>query len=251
MRYHKFPRLYVLDSLKTGLEVIISKQQSHYLVSVMRRKLSEKVILFNGKDGEFLSEITEANKNAVILKITNQTKLFKKCPDIQLFYCPVKNAKNEFIVQKATELGVSLIQPIICERSVKTKINKDKLKLVAMEASEQCERLEVPMVNDLMNFGDAVETLKDHIIIFCDETGQGDTSYQALSKLERDKKYAIFIGPEGGFSDSEIEKIYSLENKCAIGLGPRILRADTAIITALSLVQNYVGDFNLLPDFRA
>lgn len=267
-RYHKCPRLFVEANLDVDVSLVLSKPQSHYLISVMRRKLSDNIILFNGKEGEFLAEITEANKNSVKLLIIEKSRDFIKSPNISLVYSPVKNAKDEFIVQKATELGVSNIMPCIFERTVKSKVKVAKLDLVAVEAAEQCERLDVPVVHELSEFTSLFKSLSDgsgvnssnsirREIIFCDETGRGGAASQVLSKLavgnasNDDVEYIVMIGPEGGFSASEIDDIYSLNHVSGIGLGSRILRADTAIITALSLVQNYLGDFDKLPDFRS
>lgn len=250
MRYHKFPRLYVEQELTLGNELKLSQMQSHYLISVMRRKLADKILLFNGKAGEFLAEISQANKKSVAIKLIEKTRDFKPSPKINLIFSPVKNAKSEFIVQKATELGAAKIIPCIFERTVKSKVKRDKLEVVSIEAAEQCERLDIPVISELGNFSDVILALKDKNIIFCDETGKGKPMSEALSKLPAGEEYYVVIGPEGGFSDSEIDKIYSYPKAIGVGMGPRILRADTAIITALALVQNYLGDYGDLPDFR-
>jgi len=273
MRYHKLPRLYVENELNVGEQIRLPKPASHYLVSVMRRKLTDNIILFNGKAGEFLAEITEANKSAASIKIVEKTRGQAICPNITLIYSPVKNVKSEYIVQKATELGASKIQPCVFERTIRPKVKEDKLKAVAIEAAEQCERLDIPHINELIDFANLLPEIKDKNIIFCDETGQGKPASEALSALlpstsnmspratipdlsprtscgVNGKEFIILIGPEGGFSDDEIKQIYELPNAAGIGLGPRILRADTAIIAALTLTQNYLGDFDSLPDFR-
>lgn len=250
MRYHKYPRLFFPQSLELNLEVKLPKHQSHYLINVMRRKLADKIILFNAESGEFLAEVMEANKNATIVKVVKKLRDFNKGLDITLVYSPVKNVKDEFIVQKAAELGVSLVQPCIFSRTIRPKTKADRLVAVAIEAAEQCERLDVPEVRGLEDFSNIFSEIKDKYIILCDETGQGKPVNEALSKLDKGNQFVILVGPEGGFTDSEIEQVYSLSGVTGIGLGPRILRADTAIITALAIVQNYLGDFGELPDFR-
>jgi 16S rRNA (uracil1498-N3)-methyltransferase len=168
----------------------------------------------------------------------------------------VKNAKNEFIVQKATEMGVSAIQPVITKHTIKDKTNAERLNLVAIEAAEQCERLDVPQVFEIADLDRILPKYSNHTIILCDETGAGKSAKDVLPSIVIPAqagiqlKLAILIGPEGGFSDDEIKYLHAMKNVHAIGLGPRILRAETAIITALALCQNYLGDFDISPEFR-
>lgn len=258
MRDHKLIRLYIEAPIEIGCFLDCNSDQSHYLANVMRRKISDNVLIFNGSDGEFLANITIIHKNGVQLKIIEQIREQTYSPEIKLLYAPIKNAKNEFIVQKATEMGVCEIQPINTERTIRDKANTEKLELVAIEAAEQCERLDVPQINNIKEFERAIDDLQDYIIIVCDETGKGRAAAEVLTEIKNSNieeeseqfKYAIVIGPEGGFSPKELEYLRSLENVFAIGLGPRILRAETAIITALALVQNYLGDYAISPDFR-
>jgi 16S rRNA (uracil1498-N3)-methyltransferase len=258
MRDHKLIRLYIEAPIEIGHFINCNQEQSHYISNVMRRKISDNILIFNGSDGEFLANITIIHKNGVELKVIEQTREQTYSPEIKLLYAPVKNAKNEFIVQKATEMGVSEIQPINTDRTIRDKANTEKLDLVAIEAAEQCERLDVPQINNIKEFEHAIDDLQDYIIIVCDETGKGRAAAEVLTEIKNSNiedeqenfKYAIVIGPEGGFSPKELEYLRSLENVFAIGLGPRILRAETAIITALALVQNYLGDYALSPDFR-
>lgn len=216
----------------------------------MRLKPSDSLVLFNGKNGEFSGRIVAATKHEVGIRIEKRTKEQHNCPSLVLLYAPVKNAKNEFIVQKATEMGVSEIHPVITKHTIKDKTNSERLNLVAIEAAEQCERLDVPHIHEIEELEKVLKKYSDHKIILCDETGKGDAAAEVLSKLGHGGKYAVLIGPEGGFSDLEISLMHSMKNVHPIGLGPRILRAETAIITALALVQNYLGDFARLPDFR-
>ncbi len=249
MREHKTIRLFVDSPLSVGAQLALSKEQSHYLVNVMRREVSDSVLVFNGKDGEFRADIATASKNEVILNATEQTRPQRYSPNIALLYAPVKNAKNEFIVQKATEMGINSIQPVITAHTVKDKTKSDKLALVAIEAAEQCERLDVPQVNPIAKLEEALKAYSSHAIILCDETGKGGAAANVLPQISS-TSFAILTGPEGGFSSAELEHLHSLPNVHAIGLGPRILRAETAIITAIALVQNYLGDFQQSPDFR-
>jgi 16S rRNA (uracil1498-N3)-methyltransferase len=295
MRDHKLIRIFVGLPLAVGGSINLNKEQSHYLTTVMRRKLSDSVLIFNGADGEFSAELVSVAKNSAVLKVKEQVRKQVFSPDITLLYAPVKNAKSEFIVQKATEMGVRAIQPVITKYTIKDKTNSEKLRLVAIESAEQCERLDIPVIHEITDLEKALKDLSNHAIILCDETGKGESAQEVFSKLTHKKslslegrghnflprtlvegleiigegdslrtphleprpqgereteKYAVLIGPEGGFSDLEISIMHSMKNVHAIGLGPRILRAETAIITALALVQNYLGDFATPPDFR-
>lgn len=256
MRDHKLIRMFIKAPLMQGASINLDKSQSHYLITVMRRKISDSVLIFNGHDGEFEATITSDSKSSAVLDVIKKTKEQHSSPNLTLLYAPVKNAKNEFIIQKATEMGASAIQPVITQHTIKDKINIERLLLVAIEAAEQCERLDIPDVNEIDVLEKILPKYNDHKIILCDETGAGKSASEVFSELKltcqnnENDKFAILIGPEGGFSDAEIKTLHAQKNVFAIGLGPRILRAETAIIAALALWQNYLGDFNQKPDFR-
>ncbi len=249
MRNHKLIRVFVSLPLAEGASINLNKEQSHYLTNVMRRKISDSVLLFNGSDGEFEGEIIAASRNEAVIKVKAQTRKQVSSPDITLLYAPVKNAKNEFIVQKATEMGVSHIQPVITHNTIKDKTNNERLRLVAIEAAEQCERLDVPEVSEIVELDKVLHKYDGHKIMMCDETGRGKPASVVLAHQAGDR-WCILIGPEGGFSEAEIKMLHSMKNIHPVGLGPRILRAETAIITAIALWQNYLGDFGSSPDFR-
>jgi len=250
MRDHKLIRIYTDSPFSQDGLITLGKEQSHYLTTVMRRKVDDELLLFNGVDGEFLGRITAATKNEVAIRLSKRTREQSACPDIALLYSPVKNAKSEFVVQKATEMGAMHIQPVITRHTVKDKTNTEKLSLVAIEAAEQCERLDIPTIYDIAKLDDALSHFSGYQIILCDETGKGEPAATILSKLPKGKRYAVLIGPEGGFSDLEISLLHARANIHPIGLGSRILRAETAVMAALALVQNYLGDFDILPTFR-
>lgn len=252
MRNHKYVRVFVDSSLENQKNVTLGKEKSHYLVSVMRFRAGDRLYVFDGVSGEYEAEIFNASKSDCSLNILSKVREFHKCPDVILCYAPVKNVKSEFIIQKATELGVGVVQPMITQNTIKTGANIERYKLVAEEAAEQCERLDVPEINEIIELKKLLPKLNDYNVMFCDESGQGAPFSQLNSRNSTlaTQKWAILIGPEGGFSKTEIEQIYKLKNVYGVGLGPRILRADTAIIAALALWQNYFGDFNKLPEFR-
>jgi len=250
MRDHKLIRIFITEELSTGTQINLNKEQSHYIGTVMRHKISDALLLFNGADGEFKAEIISATKNQMTVEVKNQTRTQLSSPNLTLLYSPVKNAKNEFIVQKATEMGVKTIQPVITDNTVKEGAKSERLGLVAIEAAEQCERLDVPEVFAIEKLDKILNNYKDHKIMFCDETGQGKPVAEAL-RNEGGSNWAILIGPEGGFSARELAYLKTMNNVHPVGLGPRILRAETAIITAIALWQGAVGDFNTQPDFRS
>jgi len=259
MRQHKLQRLYFPDQLDLDKNINMSNSNAHYLYIVMRKRAGDNITIFNSIDGEYKCEITYIDKKQVSIKTLEKISEPKKSLNIQLLYSPLKNVKSEYIVQKATELGVSKISPCIFKNTVNTKIKSERLEIIAVEATEQCERFDIPEVEALNDFNDIRDTLKDDnkIIIFCDETGQGAPFYDQAIEIKKkltestNIEIIVIVGPEGGFTNDEIDYIYSLKNSYGVGLGFRILRADTAIITALSLTQSYLGDFFELPDFRS
>ncbi len=252
MRNHRIPRLFVEDGLELDKVFSLSKEQSHYILTVLRKSITDRVLVFNGREGEFETEIIINAKNNCQVKIIKKTREFKMSPDLTLIFSPVKNIKPEFIIQKATELGVREIIPCLFKNTVKTGANFDRLRHIAIEASEQCERIDVPEIKEITNFGQIVSDFQLNTnILFCDESGQGKPIYAVLKGKKKGEKWVIIIGPEGGFDKSEIDHIYSLPNVFGVGLGARILKAETAAFAAISIWQSVLGDFDQLPDFRA
>jgi len=252
------PRLYyVTTPLKEGEAVPLLPDRVHYLKNVLRRKIGDKVLLFNGDDGEYDAELTALDKKTGAAKILRQTRAAKAEPDLWLIFAGVKRAAQETIVQKATELGAAYIVPVKTERTVTTKVNRDRLGLIALEATEQCDRLTLPNVLETQSLEKLLaDWPADRRLIFCDEAGDdpdaqwgGDKGRAApvLDALKGDAgktdKWAILIGPEGGFSPAEREMLRGKSFVTPVTLGPRILRADTAAIAALTLWQAALGDW--------
>ena len=230
-------RLFVDFPLQQKGQVILSDNPYHYLAHVMRANVGDEVLLFNGKDGEWSTEIEKITKKEIFLNVVKNTCLQseEKMSDVWLCFAPVKKDKMDFIIQKATELGVNVLQPVITHRTVAGHINPDKMRLQATEAAEQCERLSVPKINETVSLDNLLGAWeKDRILYYLNERGQGD----ALKKAE---KVAYLVGPEGGFDEQEIEKLAHFKNAVSIHLGRRILRAETACITALVLHNNLCG----------
>ncbi|WP_373085187.1 16S rRNA (uracil(1498)-N(3))-methyltransferase [Sneathiella sp.] len=237
-------RLFVESNLDKDLGVVLDRDQSHYVATVMRRPAGDRIALFNGRDGEWLGILQEVHKNHCLIHVTEQLRPQAAEPDIQLLFAPVKKVQTNLIVQKATELGVADLQPVQTARTNTERLRADKLALQALEAAEQCERLNVPVVHGLLKLEPVLAVLEpDRPLIFCNERLTGNDAVSVLSKLDKSEKWAILTGPEGGFTTEEIEMISARNNTYSISLGPRILRAETAVIASLSLLQAFCGDW--------
>ena len=240
-KFYKLPRLCVMDPLSGGDTIILGKSQSHYLGRVLRRNIGDQVRLFNWSDGEWLADITHLSKQEITLSVGEQTRPYKRPPDIWLLFAPIKHKRNVFIVEKATELGAELIHPVMTARTT-SKISMDKMKAHIIEAAEQTERVNLPQIRDPLKLEQVLEGWDEsRTLIFADESGDGQSAAQALSKIKAPA--AILIGPEGGFTEQERELLRAKPYCTAISLGPRILRADTAAAATLALWQAVSGDW--------
>ena len=235
------PRLYVDHPLAPGQSVPLERDQAHYLFSVMRLSEGAGVILFNGRDGEWLAEVSETGKRGGTLSPREQTGGQGAPPDLTLLFAPVKKARTDFIVEKAVEMGVARLQPVLTEFTNSERVRQDRLQAHAVEAAEQCGATWVPEVGEVRKL-DAVlgNWTEDRQLGYCDEalaTGAGGGFPDGSAS------WAILIGPEGGLSDTERSRLAALPFAHPIRLGPRILRADTAAVAALTLWQSTLGDW--------
>lgn len=234
-------RLYVEHALGTGQAVPLTADQAHYLFAVMRLGKGAAVLLFNGRDGEWRAEVAEAGKRGGILICTDQTRPLQLPPDLWLLFAPIKKARTDFIVEKAAEMGAARIIPVQTRHTNSERIRQDRLQAHAVEAAEQCGGTFVPEVADLQHLDKLLDTWPgDRRILWCDETKVG--AQVALSGAASGP-WAILIGPEGGFSDSEQKRLRAMPQVLPVSLGPRILRADTAAVAALTLWQANLGDW--------
>ena len=235
-------RLFVDHVLKEGQSIRLTREQSHYLFGVMRRSKGDHISLFNGYNGEWLAIIEQAQKKTGQLLCLEQTQLQMNPPDLWLVFAPIKKARTDFIVEKAAELGAAKILPVQTEFTNSGRIRQDRLQTHAIEAVEQCGGTFVPEVCALTKLDKLLSAWpKERQLLFCDETKAGEATY--INALH-DAKWAILIGPEGGFSKKEREYIAQMENSHSVSLGPRILRADTAAVAALTLWQARLGDWS-------
>ncbi|WP_025311019.1 16S rRNA (uracil(1498)-N(3))-methyltransferase [Roseicyclus elongatus] len=235
-------RLFVDHPLGRGQTVPLSREQANYLFNVMRLSEGAEVALFNGQDGEWRAVVVQAGKRSGALDCVTQTAPQQAPPDLWLLFAPIKKARTDFIVEKAAELGAARICPVQTDHTNAERIRQDRLQAHAVEAAEQCLGTYVPPVDDLRKLSEVLaDWPEDRHLIFADESLVG--AKDALSAAPDAAKWAILIGPEGGFSPAERDRLRSLPFVTSISLGPRILRADTAAAAALTLWQAERGDW--------
>ncbi|MEH6757945.1 MAG: 16S rRNA (uracil(1498)-N(3))-methyltransferase [Parasphingorhabdus sp.] len=240
------PRLYVDIELSENAEIRLDGSHAHYLLKVMRIKEGQPVKLFDDQTGEYLAHVTMIGKRDLILLIDGKTRERENSPDLWLLAAPIKRARYDWIAEKATELGVAKLIPVQTERTQNNPIKLDKLRAHMIEAAEQCERTAIPLLDDLIKLDVLLKDWpEDRHLFFADEriheTGEGSFR-KAL--VAHDGPAAILIGPEGGFSDVENSLIRALPQSVPVSLGPRILRADTAAVAAISVWMAGRGDWN-------
>ena len=236
-------RLYVPHDLMPGAELALDHGQSHYLTSVMRQGVGDEVALFNGRDGEWRAAITVVTKRAVGLRAVAQERPQAFGPDLDLVIALVKRGRLETIVEKAAELGARRVRPVLTERTNADRARVERLTAIATEAAEQTGRLDTPQVCEPVKLAKLVKDWEPgRRLLFCDEAGDAAPILQALNGQPAGP-WAILIGPEGGFSPTERQMLRALPFATPASLGPRILRADTAAISALTLWQAALGDW--------
>ncbi|WP_375260416.1 16S rRNA (uracil(1498)-N(3))-methyltransferase [Palleronia sp.] len=234
-------RLFVDHPLGQAQTVPLSSAQAHYLFGVMRRGAGEVIEVFNGRDGTWTAEVIEARKKAGVLACVEQIAPQRNAPDVWLLFAPIKKQRTDFIVEKAAELGAARIVPVVTEFTNAERVRQDRLQAHAVEAAEQCGGNYVPEVADATKLPDLLDGWDaSRRILFCDEGRAG--AADVLSGLPAGP-WAILIGPEGGFSDRERARLHSIDHAHPVSLGPRILRADTAAVAALTLWQQALGDW--------
>lgn len=241
-------RLWVECALEADAKVTLNAADSHYVTTVMRLRAGDALALFNGRDGEWLGNITAAGKRAVGLTLTAQLRAQQPEPDLWLAFAPVKRARIDFIAQKATELGASRLLPVMTERTNVSRVNRARLQANAKEAAEQCERLVLPGVSETQTLSELIAGWpQGRRLMFCDESLSGGPALsllrQAAGGASDPGPWAVLTGPEGGFSDQERDLLITQDFTLAVSLGPRLLRADTAALAALTLWQAVLGDW--------
>ena len=238
-------RLYIDKQISSNLLIYIKDKQHHFLKNVMRVKINDTIRVFDGMTGEWLSKVLSINRSNVVLRVVKKTINIFKNDNIWLIFAPIKQHRMSIAIQKATELGVAKVIPCLTEYTNIKSVNINSLKFNAIESAEQSERLDIPLIENPIKLEDLLKNWpEDRYLIYCNEKIKKEKSlYETLDALKKNiKKYAVLIGPEGGFSDTETNLINKNKNVLSISLSNKLLRSDTAIIVSLFCVQDLVGN---------
>ncbi len=239
----KTPRIYVESDLSAGGRAAADAAQANYLLNVLRLKDGDAILLFNGRDGEFFARVAEAKRKSCVLAVEEKLREQTPFPDLHYLFAPLKHARLDYMVQKAVEMGAGRLSPVLTEFTQVSRVNLQRMQANVIEAAEQCGVLAIPKVDpprkltDVLAGWDATRPL-----VFCDEAAPPANPAEVLKDLARGPA-ALLIGPEGGFSERERGGLLARPHVTALSLGPRILRADTAAVAALALIQSFIGDW--------
>jgi len=240
---YKTRRLFLDNDLYKGTNISLDKSKSNYLLNVLRMKEQARILLFNGRQGEWLGEIANTRRNTCDVSLLSCTRQQPEPYDLIYLFAPLKKGRLDYMIQKAVEMGVGILQPVITQYTQFSKLNLVRLRANIIEAAEQCGILSIPKLNEPASLEQLLDNWHgSQTIIYCDEAAIKQDTTIDLAKL-KGKKLAVLIGPEGGFSDSERQRLRAMKCVLPISLGPRILRADTAAVAALALVQANAGDW--------
>lgn len=240
---YKLQRLYLDTDLAAGEVVPLGKEQAHYLLTVLRFGDGTEVLVFNGRDGEFSAKLRPQGKKSASLEIGVRTREQPERSRLDFLFAPLKVGRLEYLVQKATEMGVRRITPVFTDHTQLHKVNAGRLEANIVEAAEQCGNLAIPELGKAVKFDSLIADWDPaRRIIFCNESQAGNNPARTLESI-KERDLALFVGPEGGFSEREREILTALPFVTSIPLGPRILRADTAAVAALTAVQMTIGDW--------
>jgi 16S rRNA (uracil1498-N3)-methyltransferase len=237
------PRLFVDAPLAAGQEVSLDRGQANHLVNVLRLKQGDGLLLFNGRDGEWQAELAGQGKRASAL-VGARSRSQPAAPDLHLLFAPLKHARLDYLVQKAVEMGAARLQPVLTRHTQVARVNLERMRANVIEAAQQCGVLALPDVTEPAQLGAAIGALDaGRILVFCDEGAEVRDPLAALAAAKGGSRLAVLIGPEGGFAEEERAALLKRPNVVRIALGPRILRADTAAVAALAVVQAVLGDW--------
>ena len=233
------PRLFIDQPLDEGIALVLDGPQANYLANVMRLKAGDPVRLFDDRTGEWLATVADAAKRTITLAVQGRLGAREIVPDLWLLFAPIKKGRIDWLIEKATELGVARLQPVITQRTIVDRLNLDRLRAHMIEAAEQCDRTALPLLDEPVKLAALLRTWDaDRALIFADETGGAP-----LAQVAKPGPAAILVGPEGGFTDEERAAIGRVAVACPVGLGPRILRADTAAAAAIAVWMAAAGDW--------
>tara|TARA_Y100001970_G_C13949616_1_gene707563 strand:+ start:84 stop:824 length:741 start_codon:yes stop_codon:yes gene_type:complete len=236
-------RLYIQKQLSPNIMIYIKDKQLHFLKNVLRTKINDNITIFDGLTGEWHSKVVSINRDNILLRVGKKIKDLDVETDIWLIFAPIKSFRMNISIQKATELGITRFVPCITQNTNQLKINIKNLMSNIIEASEQCERLSIPLIDEPISLENLIQNFpKDRCLIFCNERNKKlSMIYDSLpKKVDQYNKWAVLVGPEGGFLKEEEEKIVSLPSTISVSLGERILRSDTATTVAIFSIQSFV-----------
>jgi 16S rRNA (uracil1498-N3)-methyltransferase len=237
-------RLYVEERLEVGARLVPDAERLNYLLNVLRLREGDAILLFNGRDGEWLARLEEVKRRSATLVATTRAREQTAAADLHYCFAPLKHARLDYMAQKATEMGAARLAPIITRRTQARRVNLSRLRANAIEAAEQCGVLSIPEVVEEASLDAYLSGLStSRLLVFCDEAAEIADPVEALRAARDHAGIDVLIGPEGGFDEEERAAILSLNNVARLALGPRILRADTAAVAALALVQAVIGDW--------
>ncbi len=238
------PRLYVSAPLEEGASLPLSPEQANYLVNVLRLGPGARVLLFNGRDGEFAASLAAVARKSVTLAVAARTRPQESAPDVDFLFAPLKHARLDYMAQKAVEMGAGRLRPIVTRRTQVARLNLERLEANAIEACEQCGVIWTPAVLPVEPLERALaQWPAARLLVFCDEEAPKANPLAALGAAKAHAGVGLIIGPEGGFDERERAAILAVPRVARLSLGPRILRADTAAVAALALIQATVGDW--------
>jgi 16S rRNA (uracil1498-N3)-methyltransferase len=243
------PRLFTDAALGSGAAVALPQPQAHYLLHVLRLKAGDAVLLFNGRDGEWRARLENPGKRGVSARLEQQTRGQTAPGDLHYWFAPLKHARLDYVTQKAVEMGAARLQPVMTRHTQAARVNLERMQANAVEAAEQCGILTLPEIGSPATLEEALARREpSRLLIFCDEDAEMQDPIAALQdvrdKQPRARPLALLVGPEGGFSQEERTMLLRTANVLQLALGPRILRADTAAVAALALVQAVLGDWS-------
>ncbi|MBN8543964.1 MAG: 16S rRNA (uracil(1498)-N(3))-methyltransferase [Alphaproteobacteria bacterium] len=242
-------RIASITPLQKGIILALDESQAHYVTSVLRLKTNDTLRLFHADSGEYEGVIHAVYKKGCELRIGEQTRSPKRSPDFWCCFAPVKGGRTETIIEKATELGARVIQPVLTKRCVVDKVNLERFEIIAREAAEQCERLDIPEIRPLIPFEKLLASWpNERLLFYGDESGNSESITKTLEN--RTPQIASLAGPEGGFTPEEFAQLSHVAFARGVSLGPRILRSDTANITLCALIMQQFGDWNERPRFQ-
>jgi len=235
-------RIYLDGELSAGARFELPRDQAHYLTNVLRLGTGDELRVFNGRDGEWKARVSDVSRKKCVIYMAELLRAPKPSPDIWLCFAPLRKHRNGFILEKGTELGAAVFQPVVTARTQHAKLRLDKMNAQIIEAAEQTERLDLPELKETVDLAKMLDCWpKDRTLIFADEAGDAKPALDVLSKLKGPA--ALLVGPEGGFTDEERALLRDHKFVTPVTLGPRILRADTAALSMLTLWQAAKGDW--------